>query len=93
MLKLRLTEYQEAYGEPAAFGRLCVETGLYFVGRPIGRQPPSGGCVLKHIKLCLVAPLPAQPPSGGCVLKPNVADNTAYTVTQPPSGGCVLKLS
>ena len=22
----RLTEYQEAYGEPAAFGRLCVET-------------------------------------------------------------------
>ena len=33
------------------------------------RQPPSGGCVLKHkllrpLLLCLY-----QPPSGGCVLK------------------------
>ena len=34
--------------EPAAFGRLCVETGAY--APPLsnrGGQPPSGGCVLK----------------------------------------------
>ena len=39
----------EARIEAAAFGRLCVETwyskGDFGAG---GRQPPSGGCVLKH---------------------------------------------
>ena len=37
--------------EAAAFGRLCVETRLTF-GRLelINPQPPSGGCVLKHIE-------------------------------------------
>ena len=33
------------------------------------RQPPSGGCVLKHIKASKVGDNNMQPPSGGCVLK------------------------
>ena len=32
---------------PAAFGRLCVETGLRLGDALSGNQPPSGGCVLK----------------------------------------------
>ena len=76
---------------PAAFGRLCVETSL-----PSGvlfgsGQPPSGGCVLKHLAnerglLSLV-----QPPSGGCVLKPLRRGVSDSAFIQPPSGGCVLK--
>ena len=34
----------------AAFGRLCVETPIRAAkSRPGNRQPPSGGCVLKHV--------------------------------------------
>ncbi len=32
-------------------------------------QPPSGGCVLKHMLMMLIKLLNPQPPSGGCVLK------------------------
>ena len=37
---------------PAAFGRLCVET-IHPVKVKVSyiRQPPSGGCVLKHLKM------------------------------------------
>ena len=31
----------------AAFGRLCVETHTPVEAKETGRQPPSGGCVLK----------------------------------------------
>ena len=35
---------------PAAFGRLCVETGAYTVQVAVPNgQPPSGGCVLKQV--------------------------------------------
>ena len=35
---------------PAAFGRLCVETDWNKPYQPQARpQPPSGGCVLKHL--------------------------------------------
>ena len=38
-------------GEPAAFGRLCVET-YRFNGKSWSlSQPPSGGCVLKQLPL------------------------------------------
>ena len=37
------------------------------------RQPPSGGCVLKHFEGQLYLKKIPQPPSGGCVLKPNLA--------------------
>ena len=34
----------------AAFGRLCVETGDVVILAGYGlEQPPSGGCVLKHL--------------------------------------------
>ena len=33
---------------PAAFRRLCVETGSLGRVRKKVYQPPSGGCVLKH---------------------------------------------
>ena len=35
--------------EAAAFGRLCVETFSKTINSPTDRQPPSGGCVLKHL--------------------------------------------
>ena len=55
---------------PAAFRRLCVETleGTDAFGRPSG-QPPSGGCVLKHLSRSVWRYRFYQPPSGGCVLK------------------------
>ena len=34
---------------PAAFGRLCVETLHLMEYRLFAFQPPSGGCVLKHL--------------------------------------------
>ena len=32
-------------------------------------QPPSGGCVLKQIRVGYIRRGQGQPPSGGCVLK------------------------
>ena len=60
---------------PAAFRRLCVETATAVKSAEAGRQPPSGGCVLKpcvHITAILAV---IQPPSGGCVLKLIGPDN------------------
>ena len=56
------------------------------------RQPPSGGCVLKHLKKYNTMILCSQPPSGGCVLKLLPIDRGLPLLSQPPSGGCVLKL-
>ena len=56
---------------PAAFRRLCVETGRYLVKQARhDYQPPSGGCVLKPSFPTAVCFAALQPPSGGCVLKP-----------------------
>ena len=56
-------------------------------------QPPSGGCVLKHVGLRVgKSVVNNQPPSGGCVLKPLGGLVSTMPVCQPPSGGCVLKL-
>ena len=35
----------------AAFGRLCVETSVLNAPSNLGKQPPSGGCVLKQPQL------------------------------------------
>ena len=78
---------------PAALGRLCVET---FSGNSsqakIFGQPPSGGCVLKHLTCHQTVQAICQPPSGGCVLKHRL-NRQLYPnrINQPPSGGCVLK--
>ena len=59
-----------AYHRPAAFGRLCVETGKDYGGCfKLGTQPPSGGCVLKLLTKGNKNVYSSQPPSGGCVLK------------------------
>ena len=77
--------------EPAAFGRLCVETvgvsllAVYVLPAAFGRlcvetrpyQHPERGNF--------------QPPSGGCVLKLDIQPVRAANNAQPPSGGCVLK--
>ena len=38
--------------DPAAFGRLCVETASVFFSQRVRSQPPSGGCVLKRYFGC-----------------------------------------
>ena len=55
--------------EPAAFGRLCVETEVA-AAQGISKEPAAFGrlCVETHIVLLLLVNL-KQPPSGGCVLK------------------------
>ena len=58
-----------------------------------GRQPPSGGCVLKPLPGTPVCRIIIQPPSGGCVLKHRLGGWSVKPFTQPPSGGCVLKLA
>nr|DAQ97065.1 MAG TPA: hypothetical protein [Herelleviridae sp.] len=54
-------------------------------------QPPSGGCVLKHLLRVLLYLCLNQPPSGGCVLKLCDPFDKTNRQHQPPSGGCVLK--
>ena len=58
----------------------------------VSDQPPSGGCVLKHVSQSPKSFFKYQPPSGGCVLKQAVRMAEAVKAVQPPSGGCVLKL-
>ena len=71
VLKLVNVTFEDVVFDPAAFGRLRVETlhCTSIKNPPI--QPPSGGCVLKLFdfeRLRFVTQ--DQPPSGGCVLKP-----------------------
>ena len=79
------------YQEPAAFGRLCVETVKIAKLNKQKNQPPSGGCVLKpYDYFCNIARLLPAAFGRLCV-------ETAFIVSirlfqlQPPSGGCVLK--
>ena len=57
--------------QPAAFGRLCVETGL-LAAVVIGALPAAFGrlCVETRRHGVIGDVRQAQPPSGGCVLKP-----------------------
>ena len=48
VLKLNEAIKRAYIGDPAAFGRLRVETALSVVPALKTIQPPSGGCVLKH---------------------------------------------
>ena len=58
---------------------------------PVIKQPPSGGCVLKHLIVEIHRTAYWQPPSGGCVLKQSTNQLVEFGTEQPPSGGCVLK--
>ena len=77
--------------DPAAFGRLCVETAVPLLSRLYPVQPPSGGCVLKQLHHPFNQFVKCQPPSGGCVLKQSPFKTPLNRHVQPPSGGCVLK--
>ena len=91
VLKQQAIEGGFTDAQPAAFGRLCVETFFALSAFFGSAQPPSGGCVLKLRPGRHVPPFGRQPPSGGCVLKlPSLSTSNA-ACTQPPSGGCVLK--
>ena len=58
------------------------------------RQPPSGGCVLKHRDTDTHSHLPRAAAFGRlCVETRLIAPSSFITVSQPPSGGCVLKLA
>ena len=49
MLKLLDSKISQSKGGAATFGWLCVETNADgLLVNEISRQPPSGGCVLKH---------------------------------------------
>ena len=66
---LNLSKFSEV-PNPAAFGRLCVETHIKNISITTKRtQPPSGGCVLKPFLPRHSHHTLNQPPSGGCVLK------------------------
>ena len=69
MLKQYCEAYDAVVPEPAAFGRLCVETLKERIENQQNHQPPSGGCVLKLIGIIYHVKTKIQPPSGGCVLK------------------------
>ena len=47
VLKQKTISNLTAQIQPAAFGRLCVETKWKDINEKLNRQPPSGGCVLK----------------------------------------------
>ena len=49
MLKRQIEDNKLDDPEPAAFGRLCVETFEDYQDVYSLFQPPSGGCVLKHL--------------------------------------------
>ena len=49
---------------------VCWNNELKIIILIIIEQPPSGGCVLKHLAPYHKRLLIVQPPSGGCVLKP-----------------------
>ena len=60
MLKQLIDNRLTVYHQPAAFGRLCVETKQEKKARLHQFQPPSGGCVLKLVrtlaKVGIIAP-------------------------------------
>ena len=69
VLKLFFPGEDGGQWQPAAFGRLCVETLSNHSIRFATAQPPSGGCVLKPTACGRPPFRRGQPPSGGCVLK------------------------
>ena len=77
--------------DPAAFGRLCVETVIAFGNASETAQLPSGGWVLKPELLGVLASGCIQPPLGGWMLKRSRVRAESRRWRQPPLGGCVLK--
>ena len=59
---------------------------LIFLAFLCGEQPPSGGCVLKHVFEGFEKCEDWQPPSGGCVLKQQQLSNFVKTETAATFG-------
>ena len=77
---------------PAAFGRLCVETTVIEEVFASGdNQPPSGGCVLKLRRLCRLLHSDSPAAFGRLCVETVIKTNISKNIIQPPSGGCVLK--
>ena len=58
-----------------------------------GKQPPSGGCVLKPLVKISVAVASSAAAFGRLCVETIISlCSLPSIVTQPPSGGCVLKL-
>ena len=77
---------------PAAFGRLCVETGLRAVGLATGR-PAAFGRLCVETKSIIREHNCVIPAAFGRLCVETVLVEYQYLlVSQPPSGGCVLKL-
>ena len=91
MLKQTNDETGHSNREPAAFGRLCVETHSQELFERV-LQPAAFGrlCVETGQHLARLTDR-YQPPSGGCVLKLPCTTTENNGTDQPPSGGCVLK--
>ncbi len=77
---------------PAAFGRLCVETILVCTNTDFIKPAAFGRlCVETKWSDKSELDVKSQPPSGGCVLKRPAQRVSGGLGAQPPSGGCVLK--
>ena len=71
VLKLAVAAMAAIMAAPAAFGRLCVETGISDLQDDF-QHPAAFGrlCVETTLLQCRMLTARNQPPSGGCVLKP-----------------------
>ena len=78
--------------DPAAFGRLCVETFIKLVTIQAQIQPPSGGCVLKPDYVAELETHRHPAAFGRLCVETMAIQQTDKVPCQPPSGGCVLKL-
>ena len=92
MLKPALNYLCKVAADPAAFGRLRVETGHGGIRKNLSCPAAFGRLRVETVNSCaLNLRLSNQLPSGGCVLKHLYGNSTAGKTTQLPSGGCVLK--
>ena len=76
---------------PAAFGRLCVETGDN-TGKVANPHPAAFGRLCVETVQDYVVDLSNEPAAFGrlCV-ETDKAETASLEQSQPPSGGCVLK--
>ena len=79
--------------DPAAFGRLCVETSPLSATLKTTGPAAFGRLCVETVSACS-APKPPKPAAFGrlCVETPEFKKEMWLQARQPPSGGCVLKL-
>ena len=92
VLKHDLRETSNRFSNPAAFGRLCVETGLIPV-MPRVYLPAAFGRLCVETALSKPNLWEKKPAAFGrlCVETDCQLNRLKRLICQPPSGGCVLK--